>query len=55
MIVWNHDLLKPVAVRYAWGTEDVPQLKNKEGLPTPSFRTDDWPMVTQPRPAPVER
>jgi sialate O-acetylesterase len=33
----------PVAVRYAWGAADQPNLRNAEGLPSPSFRTDDWP------------
>ncbi|HIF41915.1 MAG TPA: hypothetical protein EYQ74_12555 [Planctomycetes bacterium] len=39
----------PRAVRYAWGAADEPNLKNAAGLPAPSFRTDDWPMVTQDR------
>lgn len=47
--VWNSDLLKPVAVRFAWGAADQPNLKSKAGLPAPSFRTDDWPMITQPK------
>ncbi len=33
----------PVAARYAWGAADQPNLKNAEGLPSSSFRTDDWP------------
>ena len=37
----------PVAVRFAWGAADQPNLANKEGLPASSFRTDDWPMRTQ--------
>ena len=36
----------PVAVRYAWGAADVPNLKNGAGLPAPSFRTDDWEAVS---------
>jgi len=36
------DILKPVAVRYAWSNIDEGTLFNKEGLPAPSFRTDDW-------------
>ncbi|WP_372808131.1 sialate O-acetylesterase [Pontiella sp.] len=35
---------KPVAVRYGWGNADMPNLANQEGLPAPSFRTDDWPV-----------
>ncbi len=32
----------PVAVRYAFRNTDEATLFNKEGLPAPSFRTDDW-------------
>lgn len=35
----------PVAVRYAFGAADEPNLVNGLGLPAPSFRTDDWPPV----------
>jgi len=33
---------RPVAVRFAWRDEDVPNLFNNEGLPASLFRTDDW-------------
>lgn len=33
----------PKAVRFGWGNADDTNLVNSEGLPTPSFRTDDWP------------
>ncbi|MCR5888158.1 sialate O-acetylesterase [Hymenobacter sp. J193] len=36
----------PVAVRYAWSNNPFPNLYNKEGLPAPPFRTDDWPGLT---------
>lgn len=39
--VWNEDIDKPIAVRYAWA--DNPEganLYNKEGLPASPFRTD---------------
>ena len=42
VVVWNDDIAKPVAVRYAWA--DNPEganLYNKEGLPASPFRTDD--------------
>ncbi len=42
---------KPVAVRFGWGAADEPILKNKTGLPASSFRTDDWPGLTQRPPA----
>lgn len=41
VMVWNENLSKPVAVRYAWA--DNPKganLYNKEGLPASPFRTD---------------
>lgn len=33
---------KPVAVRFAFGSADIPNLMNKAGLPASSFRTDNW-------------
>jgi sialate O-acetylesterase len=42
VVVWNDQVLNPVAVRYAWA--DNPEganLYNKEGLPASSFRTDE--------------
>lgn len=41
VVVWNDQVLNPVAVRYAWA--DNPKeanLYNKEGLPASPFRTD---------------
>jgi sialate O-acetylesterase len=32
----------PVAVRFAFGNEDEPNLFNAEGLPASCFRTDEW-------------
>lgn len=46
VIVSADGVAAPVAVRYAWGAADEPNLKNSEGLPASSFRTDDWPGVT---------
>jgi sialate O-acetylesterase len=43
IFVWSDEILKPVAVRYAWA--DNPEganLYNKEGLPASPFRTDDF-------------
>jgi hypothetical protein len=39
----------PVAVRYAWADNPVANLRNKEGLPVDPFRTDDWPLSTEPK------
>ena len=41
VVVWNDDILDPIAVRYAWA--DNPEganLYTKEGLPASPFRTD---------------
>jgi sialate O-acetylesterase len=46
VIVSSSQIAKPVAVRYAWAANPDCNLCNKEGLPAPSFRTDDWPGVT---------
>ncbi|HEX2396088.1 MAG TPA: sialate O-acetylesterase [Bacteroidales bacterium] len=43
VIVWNNEIPRPVAVRYAWA--DNPEgsnLYNREGLPASPFRTDNW-------------
>ncbi len=43
VIVSSEAVAEPVAVRFAWGAADQPNLCNQEGLPASSFRTDDWP------------
>lgn len=43
VIVWSDKVKSPLAVRYAWA--DNPEganLRNKEGLPSSPFRTDNW-------------
>lgn len=43
VILWNSEVLVPVAVRYGWA--DNPEganLYNLDGLPASPFRTDDW-------------
>jgi sialate O-acetylesterase len=42
LVVWNPEIRKPLAVRYAFTNAPAPTLFNMEGLPSPSFRTDDW-------------
>jgi len=42
LVVSNVDIKQPVAVRYAFENTPEATLFNKAGLPTPSFRTDDW-------------
>ena len=39
----------PIAVRYAWASNPLCNLFNKDGLPASPFRTDDWPGVTWPK------
>jgi sialate O-acetylesterase len=42
IIVWNDDVINPVAVRYAWANNPLrPNLYNKEGLPASPFRTSE--------------
>ena len=38
----------PVAVRYAWSDNPVANLRGRNGLPVVPFRTDDWPLTTDP-------
>jgi sialate O-acetylesterase len=42
VIVSAKEVKKPVAVRFGWSNGSIPNLFSKEGLPVPSFRTDDW-------------
>jgi len=43
VVVSSKDVLKPVAVRYAYRMNpEGANLYNKEGLPASPFRSDDW-------------
>ena len=42
VFVQSAEVPEPVALRYAWGAADEPNLANAAGLPAPSFRTDTW-------------
>lgn len=44
IVVESAEVPQPVAVRFAWGSADEPNLSNQEGLPASSFRTDAWPI-----------
>jgi sialate O-acetylesterase len=53
--VWSPQVAKPAAVRYGWADCPVVNLvcSPKFGepvLPASPFRTDDWPMITAPKP-----
>ena len=41
---------KPVAVRYAWSDNPVCNVFTKDGLPLTPFRSDDFEMITKPKP-----
>jgi len=41
----------PVAVRYAWADNPIGNVFSNEGLPLTPFRTDDFEMITKPKPA----
>ena len=42
LIVSSAKVADPKAVRYAFTSQAMPNLMNKEGLPASSFRTDRW-------------
>jgi len=46
IVVYNKNIKKPVAVRFAFNNTAIPNLFNKDGLPVNLFRTDDWEMDT---------
>jgi len=48
VVVSNKQIKKPVAVRFGFSNESVPNLFNKEGLPVNLFRTDGWVVPTVP-------
>ncbi|NQU75154.1 MAG: 9-O-acetylesterase [Planctomycetes bacterium] len=47
VLVWSDNVPKPAAVRYSWADNPIGNLYNKEGLPALSFRTDEWPGLTE--------
>ena len=42
LVVSSDDVAEPMAVRYAFTSQGMGNLTNKEGLPASSFRTDRW-------------
>lgn len=52
LVVWSSAVPEPVAVRYGWADHPPCNLYNGAGLPASPFRTDDWPLDLQTRPAP---
>jgi sialate O-acetylesterase len=51
--VWSDEVATPVAVRYAWADNPVCNLFSNDGLPVTPFRTDDFDMITKPKPRSV--
>ena len=51
VVVSSPQVVKPVAVRYAWGDDPPCNLANKAGLPAVPFRTDDWPGLSRHNPS----
>ncbi|WAC20283.1 hypothetical protein OVA24_02670 [Luteolibacter sp. SL250] len=49
IIVSSAKVPNPVAVRYAWADNPVCNIFSQEGLPLTPFRTDDFPLITQPK------
>jgi sialate O-acetylesterase len=50
VIVSSKDVPKPVAARYGWANYMAGlNLYNKDGLPASPFRTDDFPLLTDPK------
>jgi sialate O-acetylesterase len=49
IVVSCPEVPQPVAVRFGWANYPVVNLWSKDGLPASPFRTDDFPMSTQPR------
>lgn len=52
--IWSERVSTPIAVRYAWADNPVCNLFTNEGLPVTPFRTDNFEMITKPKPAAVE-
>jgi sialate O-acetylesterase len=48
--VWSDEVATPVAVRYGWADNPVLNLSSNDGLPVTPFRTDDFKMITEPKP-----
>ncbi|MBT4957983.1 MAG: sialate O-acetylesterase, partial [Candidatus Marinimicrobia bacterium] len=45
--VFSDKVQNPISVRYAWATNPIFNLYNKEGLPASPFRTDSWKGITE--------
>ncbi|WP_395751202.1 sialate O-acetylesterase [Prosthecobacter sp.] len=50
VVVSAKGVAKPIAVRYAWADNPVCNLYSADGLPVTPFRSDDFEMLTKPKP-----
>lgn len=48
VVVSSPEVAHPVAVRFGWADYPVVNLTNRAGLPASPFRTDNFPLTTQP-------
>lgn len=49
VLVWSKQVPQPVAVRFAWREDAIHHLFDQAGLPVSSFRSDQWPRLSQKR------
>jgi sialate O-acetylesterase len=49
VVVSSDQVQQPVAVRFGWAQYPVVNLWSKDGLPASPFRTDEFPLTTQPK------
>ena len=49
VVVSSPEVKQPVAARYGWADYPVVNFWNKDGLPASPFRTDKFPMITEPK------
>ncbi len=49
VVVSHPDIPEPAAVRFGWADYPIVNLFSAGGLPVSPFRTDDWPLLTQPK------
>ncbi|MCX8497709.1 MAG: hypothetical protein ORN51_16125 [Akkermansiaceae bacterium] len=50
VVISSPEVAAPIAVRYAWADNPVCNLYSAADLPVTPFRTDDFPMITMPKP-----
>lgn len=48
LVVWNKNVIKPAAVRYAFSNTAIGNIFSKGGMPVAPFRTDNWDVDTSP-------